>query len=307
MDLPSRRYRQPDHFVRDFLATLTPGTIPRSAFINWDEIYEKTERLAPFVEFYEEAWKRVGNPSDFVREVADSLLSADQAYPLVKAAFEILGHTSREFVSNEDDVDIEQLSRRIESGDETAALYLANLLKALGLAKLIDRSDPAQVLLGVQIGLETHRRKNVGGSYFAQAVRSVLSEVCEKVAARLEIPTSLAVERRVTGPGGLSKRVDFLITVEGGPRVGVEANFYTVSGSKPTEIKRSYGQILPELRRAGVELIWITDGKGYMHMQRSLRDAYLIFPNIYNLRQARQHLADDLIVPLTRGAGNSRA
>ena len=44
----------------------------------------------------------------------------------------------------------------------------------------------------------------------------------------------------------------------------------------------------------GVDLIWITDGKGYREMQRSLKDAYTILPNIYNLQQAKAHLLADL-------------
>lgn len=42
------------------------------------------------------------------------------------------------------------------------------------------------------------------------------------------------------------------------------------------------------------DLIWITDGKGYRLMNRSLRDAYVILPNIYNYKQALAHLQHDL-------------
>ncbi|MDL1969568.1 MAG: type II restriction endonuclease [Candidatus Desulfofervidaceae bacterium] len=44
----------------------------------------------------------------------------------------------------------------------------------------------------------------------------------------------------------------------------------------------------------GVDLIWITDGKGYRRMKRSLRDAYIILPNIYNFYQTKKYLAADL-------------
>jgi type II restriction enzyme len=97
--------------------------------------------------------------------------------------------------------------------------------------------------------------------------------------------------------------VDFALTQNGRPKFGVEVNFYTVSGSKPTEIKRSYGDLARSLNQVGMDLIWITDGKGYRAMNRSLRDAYVIFPNIYNLRQAQRHLQPDLLTSLRRESG----
>jgi len=295
MDMPSRRYATPDDFVDDFLATLTPGAIPRSEFIDWKSIHSKTLRNKQAFEFYEELSRRIQGHQDFALELADSLLSADEPYPILKAGFEILGHTPDSFVSQEDDLEIRTLAERIRSGDESAARRASEILSDLGLAGLLLTSGPRDVFLGVQIGLQSHRRKNVGGKYFVNIVRSVLNEVCQRVSARLHTPLSLDEEGTIALTEGLSKQVDFILTPGAGPRVGVEVNFYTVAGSKPTEIKRSYGQLLRELRAVQVELIWITDGKGYKSMRRSLRDAYVIFHNVYNLQQARKYLADDLV------------
>ncbi|MFN3996052.1 MAG: DpnII family type II restriction endonuclease, partial [bacterium] len=99
------------------------------------------------------------------------------------------------------------------------------------------------LLLGVQIGLETHRRKNIGGKVFQQEVHKLLDSVVnilkqKKYSIELRSEEILHYERE------LSKKVDFVIYYEKQPLFGIEVNYYTVPGSKPTEIKRSYAELL---------------------------------------------------------------
>jgi hypothetical protein len=54
-----------------------------------------------------------------------------------------------------------------------------------------------------------------------------------------------------------SKKVDFAIKKDGILKVGIEVNFYTNTGSKPTEIKRSYREVNRKLNDLGIELVWV--------------------------------------------------
>ncbi|MCS7064205.1 MAG: type II restriction endonuclease, partial [Methylacidiphilales bacterium] len=173
----------------------------------------------------------------------------------------------------------------------------AELIHYIGFENILQRRDLEDVLYGVQIGLETHRRKNVAGQAFHNEVAALLEHIKQQLASN-QIAVEIQTEMTIRYGNGLSKKVDFALLQNGSPRYGFEVNFYTVQGSKPTEIKRSYGDITRGLRQVGVELIWITDGKGYRNMQSSLRDAYITMPNIYNLRQARENLFDDLLIVL---------
>ncbi|GAH63071.1 unnamed protein product, partial [marine sediment metagenome] len=131
--------------------------------------------------------------------------------------------------------------------------------------------------------------------HFKTEVRALLGKISLPVSKQTAKEVRISEERSLRYGRGLSKKVDFVIEVDGKNEFGVEVNFYTVSGSKPTEIKRSYGNIRQGLLSVGTDLIWITDGKGYKEMRKSLRDAYVILPNIYNLNQAKEYLAEDLI------------
>jgi type II restriction enzyme len=294
--LPSRKFGSPEEFVHEFMRTLTPGVIPRSDFIQWSTINEKLGRLGVGVQFYAELAERVGKGADFVRELADSLLASDDPLSLIKCAFELLGHTNKEFVTKEDDIDTVSLAESIVKEDEQRALYFANILKDLGFERILERNGLRDLLLGVQIGLETHRRKNVGGDAFMGQVGVLLLRVIDELRA-LGVEASIESKKpqtKITYGQGLSKEVDFVLLRGGSVRFGIEVNFYTVSGSKPTEIKRSYGEILRGMQSVGIDFVWITDGKGYREMQRSLRDAYVILPNIYNYKLAEEHLVSDI-------------
>lgn len=70
--------------------------------------------------------------------------------------------------------------------------------------------------------------------------------------------------------------------------LGIEVNFYTAAGSKPTEIKRSYGHVDKELEKVDTALVWITDGVGYKEMKKSLKEAVDIHKNTYNLNMMKE-------------------
>ena len=271
---------------------MTPGVIPRSQFIKWEAIEEKIRANKECLEFFSGLQGKKGE--NLIRELSDCLQAMDNPHDILKGAFELLGHTGEGFVSTQDNVTVAGLSDRITKEREEASQYAARLFSDLGIDKVLEREDLAGTFLGVQIGLETHRRKNVGGEAFNAIVRDFLSRLVKEFNPKLDI--TLQSELRVMYEDGrTSKKVDFGFLVSGKPRVGIEVNFYTGSGSKPTEIKRSYAEVTRHLDKVGTVLVWITDGNGYLKMKRSLRESFEAHPNIYNLEMAKQHLKGDIL------------
>jgi len=271
-----------------------PGVIPTSRFIKWESVDAKVSGLRPAIELYDTLKKYATNRESFVKELADCLLSADDPGPFISCGFELLAHTDNEIATRESYISLPEVAAKISNGNEESALDVAGLLYDLGLGKILCQENLGNVLYGVQIGLETHRRKNVGGEEFKKEVETLLGRIVGKVAKRVGDDVKLLGETTIRYGKNLSKRVDMAIKVRDEVLVGIEVNFYTSSGSKPTEIKRSYADVQRGLASVGVELVWITDGKGYRRMERSLRDAFEIMPNIYNLKQASDSLEDDL-------------
>jgi hypothetical protein len=281
----------PTQFVADFLATLTPGVIPRNQFIQWGRIESKCKEYADVVEYYQEltAAKR----KKLLDELRDSLLSADDPSHLIKGSFEILGHTNDYYVSDKDNLQFEQAAQQISANDdEQSAERVASVLLDIGLERLIRQADLKSTFLGVQIGLESNRRKSVGGKVFSNWVQQLLESACGLLGQDYDLKTEVEIPYVDSRN---SKQVDFAILHRGIIKIGVEANFYTTGGSKPSEIKRSYQNVNRELNGVGIELVWITDGAGYLKMKKNLEEVFRVHPNTYNYEMARRHLKDDIL------------
>ena len=277
-----------EKFLDDFFASLTPGIIPAAEFIDWDRIAREVKTRSSVIEYLS------GLSLEGIEdEIRDTLLATDDPTTYISGFLELLGHTADELAVREAYLSVENSGQRIGKGDEEAATEVARLLILLGMPRLLKR-EVKDVLLGVKIGLETHRRKNVGGRLFVKEVQGKLTRACKSLSRELHREVSLKPEITLLDSRRNRKRVDFAVYVESQPRVGVEVNFYTVSGSKPTEIRRSYADVRRWLNAAGYEMAWITDGKGYYQMRSSLADAFRIFPNIYTLKQIDTHLCRDL-------------
>lgn len=63
----------------------------------------------------------------------------------------------------------------------------------------------------------------------------------------------------------------------------IEANFYTISGSKLNEVARSYQDLALKFEAfPNYEFIWITDGTSWLDAKSKLQEAYKSV-EIYNL------------------------
>lgn len=281
-----------EDFLEEFFETLTPGILPRSNFISWEKVQEKTASYNPELPVLGKL--STSRSTSYIHRLAETLLSSNSPSSMVRLCFELLGHTSDTYVSRQDLVDINQVSERISGGDSKAASQLAEVLYDMGLARITGIGDIHAFFLGCQIGLESNRRKNTVGSAFTKVVGAELSNLVQGISRR-GIHCQLVDEVTFSYKEGGKKKVDFALKVNGKYRFGMEANFYTTSGSKPTEIKRSYADVQTRLERLGIELIWITDGFGYTKMRNSLADAFSVCPNIYNLNLLEKYFIDDIV------------
>lgn len=290
MILKSRQdYISSEDFRDKFIKTITPGVIKRVDFIHWNTIFQKTNRYERFFDFFRQT--NAKTKEERIKQITDALMSADVAMDFIDAAFELLGHTGKNYVSNEDYIDFKRFSE-VEK-DEHQILYIVNVLFDLGLNNVIDLNI-VDYFTGVQVGLETHRRKNVGGTEFSNIVNEELVKIINKINLNGFV---LKLDREMPiyySDIKTSKTLDFCLS-SADKKLGIEVNFYTASGSKPTEIKRSYGHVNRELEKVGTTLVWITDGIGYKEMKKSLKEAVDIHRNTYNLFMMKESFEKDII------------
>ena len=281
-----------EKFKEEFLKTLRAGIIKRNDFINWNKINTKHNSYSVELEFFSELMTK--KDLDKLNYLRDSLLASDEPFKLIKLCFELLAHTQDQYVSWEDNINIKKLSEEIKNDSTKAAENFVQLLDQLGFLKILTSKNIYDYFKGVLVGLETHRRKNVGGTAYVDHIRVVLEKITNNLNKKNYDINLIEEEKIDYENSSQSKKVDFAITSNNKILVGIEVNFYTNTGSKPTEIKRSYGEVNRKLNKLGIQLVWITDGFGYTIMKKSLGDAFEIHKNTYNTHMLEKYFEKDI-------------
>ena len=141
---------------------------------------------------------------------------------------------------------------------------------------------------GVEVGLDSNGRKNRGGHQMENLVESFLKKAGvtyhkEKYIDEVEEMFGLDLSA-ISANGTSTQRFDFVVK-SGETAFGFETNFYTGGGSKLNETARSYKMIAEESKDiSGFEFVWITDGDGWKSARKNLKETFLVFDNLYNIK-----------------------
>lgn len=160
---------------------------------------------------------------------------------------------------------------------------IVTYLEESGLSKLFrDRTikNLVDYAFGVEVGLDTHARKNRSGKLMEEYVKNIFKN------------NAIAFEQQVNSKnypnikkvlGGDRKVFDFVVKTLRCTYF-IEVNFYHGGGSKPNETARAYTELAPKVNSVeGYEFVWITDGVGWNSAKPMFRTAYNTIENIYNL------------------------
>ncbi|OOQ16139.1 DpnII family type II restriction endonuclease, partial [Helicobacter pylori] len=142
-----------------------------------------------------------------------------------------------------------------------------------------DIKDLNDFVFGIEVGLDSNARKNRSG----KAMENHLSDLF--VQAQLNFKEQVDIrefEDLRQAFGNDTKKFDFVVCGKD-KTYFIEANFYTISGSKLNEVARSYQDLALKFEAfPNYEFIWITDGTGWLDAKSKLQEAYKSV-EIYNL------------------------
>ncbi|GAA7338873.1 type II restriction endonuclease [Helicobacter pylori] len=139
--------------------------------------------------------------------------------------------------------------------------------------------DLNDFVFGIEVGLDSNARKNRSGKVMENHLSSLFFQ------AQLNFKEQ--VDIREFGDlcqafGDDIKKFDFVVYGKD-KTYFIEANFYTISGSKLNEVARSYQDLSLKFEAfPNYEFIWITDGIGWLDAKNKLQEAYKSV-EIYNL------------------------
>ncbi len=138
--------------------------------------------------------------------------------------------------------------------------------------------DLNDFVFGIEVGLDSNARKNRSGKAMENHLSGLFFQAQLNFKEQVDIRE---FEDLYQAFGDDVKKFDFV--VYGKKTYFIEANFYTISGSKLNEVSRSYQDLALKFEAfPNYEFIWITDGIGWLDAKSKLQEAYKSV-EIYNL------------------------
>ncbi len=165
-------------------------------------------------------------------------------------------------------------------------------MRKTGLFDLMEKhllSNLVDYATGVETGLDSNGRKNRGGHLMENLVEAHLIQAGFAANSTYFKEMNLSVIESkwgidlsaISNRGKSEKRFDFVVKT---PTCiyGIEANFYSSSGSKLNETARSYKTLAQE--SAGIDgfsFVWFTDGQGWKSARHNLEETFDVMKHVY--------------------------
>ena len=173
--------------------------------------------------------------------------------------------------------------------------------KNTGLLNMLCQMDSAiDYLLGVEVGLDTNARKNRSGQFLEKMVTETLGELAARNSELVFVEQKsfgyVKNEYNVRIPASLRDRKFDYVVINRGKATNIEVNFYSGTGSKPSEIVSSYTDRNRVLTSAGWKFVWLTDGQGWKKMQRPLHIGVENIEYVINAQLLRKGILEKIIL-----------
>ena len=152
--------------------------------------------------------------------------------------------------------------------------------------------------IGVEVGLDTHGRKNRSGTAMETLIEFFVSDICKRNNWEY-IPQATAEKIKSKWSKNItvkksSKRIDFAINTPNKLYL-IETNFYGAGGSKLKSTAGEYADIYHQWTNDGHQFIWITDGFGWKSTTRPLRDTFNSTDYILNIDMVQKCVLEELL------------
>ncbi len=278
--------------VFTFFNSITPEILSPSDYVNWSEINKKVRSLRREIALLQSL--DIESP---ILDLADLLHNHPKILNVLKL---LIAHTPDKIFFNDKEKfidfkkDILNVKNNFDRSKEIALIFIEmGLIDFLKEVKNIE-----DVIKGVLIGLEPNVRKNRRGKKLEAEINFLISETIDiinkendtHISYKSQVSIDLINER---------KKLDYVILNKEKPLIAIEVNFYSTSGSKPSEVLgRAYPEVQNNLKKKGIGFIVITDGIGWEKMKPVITTAYEKLDYLMNIQQAKKGALKQAILEL---------
>ncbi|MEM0287962.1 MAG: DpnII family type II restriction endonuclease [Nitrososphaerota archaeon] len=255
-------FESADDFFNYFFQTLLETNWAYDYFVDWKKVKDNVRRYVKEISLLNALTKV--DAKDRETELRDIFIKYPETIKVIPLIIAI----------REESIPILEVGEKamykvfdfsLRSLNEREASDLVGFCKNVGLMGLFSEiNDLYAYLLGVEVGLDSNARKNRSGEIFQNLVRLLLERKLgemQDVKIKSEDPNVKTMR---------NKKADFVIYKKGNPRVVIECNFYSGTGSKPIETANAYIDFQRKIREKELHFIWITDGRGWNGMKKTI-------------------------------------
>lgn len=285
-----------DDICKALSDTLIETNYTYDFFVNWDKANKNRDTFK-----YEVALlKSLKNSSNPVNDFRDLMTKYPEVIKVIPVLLACRDGIIKVLNSIETGLQykIFNFSKRTYEAKEIADIV--DFTKNTGLLDMLCKMESAiDYLLGVEVGLDTNARKNRSGTFLEKMVSEILNELSSrnKDLIIIEQKTFGYVESKynIRIPSNLKDRKFDYAVINKNQATTIEVNFYSGTGSKPSEIVSSYSDRNRELKSAGWKFVWLTDGQGWKKMQRPFHIGIDNIDYVINAQLLRQGILKKII------------
>lgn len=294
-------YDKSDETFQYLMSTLKDSIKGWDYFVNWKKVVKNVENIEIYLNILnylvgkdnikEELKKLLTQYPEILSVVPVLIASRENQFQILKPSLSgEVNFELEEYCFKPKKILIEEdIDNAVEFMDKTGIL---ELIKNRKIKNLVD------YVYGVEVGLDSNGRKNRSGTSMENLVELLIKDICIKYGYDYIVQATPA---RIKEKWNLSinvdkadRRFDFAVYTTSKLYL-IETNYYGGGGSKLKATAGEYKTLQYIVSNNGYELIWITDGKGWLTASKSLRETFDNNKYILNLDMVQNGILEDII------------
>ena len=302
-----------NNIVNEFFDGLVPTNRSHNFFVNWDKIEKHIKKYE--IEFnILNTLIKCDNFDSKLKELLKKYPEIIESFPILFALskskarkakrnngkLQVIndfmdrdaGFTNYNFKKR--DLSNKEISKFIDFFEKTGLKYF---FKNLAEKSILDFA------FGVDVGMDTHARKNRSGKAMELAVEPIIKNILSEIDKNDEIDLITQKKFKILNKKYniecsseiQNRKADFILVKNNSLVINIEANFYKGGGSKPQEIVDSYINRQNDLYENSFDFIWITDGYGWKDQYNQTDKAFKKIDYLLNLNFIKRGLLKEAI------------
>lgn len=267
-------------------------------FVNWQKVKTNVKKIKIELNILNTLIGTINFDVDF-KELVNKYPEVIQTIPYLLA----IRDKELNIIRNYKVLDLNYDFYKFETNADFDNSKLLNLIKNTGLIDLFyDKTikNFEDYVYGVEVGLDSNGRKNRSG----HIMESLLEVFIKKQLNLKEIDyISQATVNKIKEKWNISikinkssRKFDFAIFNKKKNKVFlIETNFFNGGGSKLKSVCGEFRTLERELTAQNIDLIWVTDGKGWETAKKPLEEVFNDNKYVFNLKMIEKGLLKEIV------------